>query len=290
MKRILKEPLVHFLLLGAAIFIGYSFVSKGSSGEGGKIVITRGQLASMWEGFTLTRQREPSREEWEGLIRDRVREEVYYREALALGLDKDDTIIRRRLQQKMEFVTDDVAAPAHPGDAELTGFLQAHPDSFRVDPRFSFRQVYLNPEKHGKNLMRDAAQLLAQLNQAGAKADISKLGDAFLLDRQYDALPSGEVAKLFGDNFAKALVGLSPGQWQGPVESGFGVHLVFVSERREGRAPELAEVRDAVRREWENSRRLEAKQKFYQEMLKHFTVTVETPPPAKETVAAAGTK
>ena len=112
MKQLIREPLLHFLLLGAAIFAGYSLVSKGSSGEPGRIVVTQGQLASMREGFTRTRQRTPTREEWEGLIRARVREEVYYREALALGLDKDDTVIRRRLQQKMEFVSDDVAAQA----------------------------------------------------------------------------------------------------------------------------------------------------------------------------------
>ena len=123
------------------------------------------------------------------MIRDRVREEVYYREALALGLDKDDTIIRRRLQQKMEFVSDDVAAQAQPTDAELSAYLQAHPDSFRVEQRFTFRQVYLNPEKHGKNLARDAAQLLAQLNQAGGKADISALGDPFMLDHQLRRAP-----------------------------------------------------------------------------------------------------
>ena len=149
MKRIFKEPLLHFLLLGAAIFVIYGLVSKGSSGEPGRIVITQGQLASMLESFTATRQRTPTQEEWEGLIRARVREEVYYREALALGLDKDDIVIRRRLQQKIEFVSDDVAAQAAPTDAELNAYLQAHPDAFRVEPQFTFRQVYLNPEKHG---------------------------------------------------------------------------------------------------------------------------------------------
>ena len=116
------------------------------------------------------------------MIRDRVREEVYCREAMALGLDKDDTIIRRRLRQKMEFVSDDVAAQAEPTDDELNAYLHAHPDAFRVERQFTFSHVYLNPEKHGENLARDAAQLLAQLNQAGGKADVSALGDSFLLD------------------------------------------------------------------------------------------------------------
>ena len=180
LKKLAREPLLHFLVLAAALFVAYSFVSKGSSDEGGKIVITQGQLASMWESFTQTRQREPTRDEWEGLIRERVKEEVYYREALALGMDKDDLIIRRRLQQKMEFVSDDVSAQAQPTDDELRAYLQAHPDSFRIDPRFTFRQVYLNPEKHGKSLAPDTALLLAKLKQEGSKADISALGDSII--------------------------------------------------------------------------------------------------------------
>ena len=277
LKRLAREPLLHFLLLGAAIFAAYSLVSRHSSSEPGKIVVTQGQLASMWESFTNTRQREPSREEWEGLIRERVREEVYYREALALGMDKDDLIIRRRLQQKMEFVSEDVAARPQPTDDELEAYLRAHPDSFRVDQQFTFRQVFLNPEKRGKNLVHESGKLLTQLNLASSNGDISALGDSITLDRTFDALPANEVAKLFGDRFARTLGGLSLGRWQGPIESAYGMHLVFVSQRLERREPALADVRDAVRRDWENANRLEANEKFYQDLLKHYTVTIEKP-------------
>jgi len=282
MKRILKEPLLHFLLLGAAIFLAYGVASKRTIGEPGKIVITQGQVASMVEGFTRTWQRPPTSEELQGLVRDRVRDEVYCREAMALGLDKDDTVIRRRLRQKMEFVSDDIAAQTEPTDADLTAYLQAHPDAFRVEPRFAFRQVYLNPEKHGENLARDAAHLLAQLNQAGGKADGSALGDSLLLDYTFAAVPGSEVAKQFGETFAAQLAELAPGRWQGPVESGYGVHLVFVSERTDGRLPALAEVCDAVRREWANARRLEANEKLYDAMLKRYEVTIERPQAAEE--------
>ncbi len=282
MKRILREPLFHFLLLGAGLFIAFSVMpASPGSRETGKIVVTQGQLASMRESFSRTRQRPPTREEWEGLIRARVREEVYYREALALGMDKDDAIIRRRLQQKMEFVSDDISAQAVPTDAELEAYLQAHPDQFRVEPRVTFRQVYLNPEKHGQSLARDAAQLLAQLNQAGGKADISSLGDPLMLAREFAALPAREVARLFGDEFATAVEGLPPGRWQGPVESAYGVHLVLVSERVAGRMPPLAEARDAVRREWQEAHRLEANEKFYRGLLERYTVTIEQPVPAE---------
>jgi len=277
MKRILKEPLLHFLLLGAAIFVGYSLVSKHSNVEIGKIVVTAGQVEHLASGFAKTWQRPPTVQEMEGLIRDHVREEVLCREAVALGMDQDDTVIRRRLRQKMEFVSDDIAAQTEPTDAELNAYLQAHPDSFRIERQFTFHQVYLNPEKHGENLARDAAQLLAQLNQVGGKADISALGDSFLLEHTFAAITGSEVTKQFGEEFATKFGELSPGQWQGPIESGYGVHLVFILDRTEGRLPAPADVRDAVRREWDNARRLEANEKFYQNLLKHYTVTIENP-------------
>jgi hypothetical protein len=279
MKRILREPLLHFFLLGAAIFAAYSLVSKRSSDEPVRIVISAGQVAAMAESFAGTWRRPPTRAEIEGLIRDRVQEEVYSREAMALGLDKDDTIIRRRLRQKMEFLTDDIAALAEPTDAELSAYLKAHVDAFRVQRQFAFSHVYLNPERRGENLARDTEQLLAQLQQSGAQVDFSELGDPFLLEHKFQSVLASEVAKLFGEKFAAKLGELSPGQWNGPVESGYGVHLVWVSKRTEGRVPALAEVRDTVRREWANTRRLESNERFYHELLKRYVVTIEHPKP-----------
>ena len=171
MKKLLREPLGHFLLLGAAIFLAYSLVSKGASEAPVKIVITQGQIASMVEAFALTWQRQPTSDEVKGLVLDRVREEVYYREAIALGLDKDDTIIRRRLRQKLEFVTDDIGARAQPTDDELNAYLRTHPEKFRAEQKFTFRQLYLDPKKHNENIARDAAQLLAKLNQTAADTE-----------------------------------------------------------------------------------------------------------------------
>jgi len=277
LKKILREPLLHFLLLGAAIFVAYSSVATLNSAEPGKIVITQGQLASMMETFTLVRQRPPTRDEWEGLIRARVREEVYYREALALGLDKDDLIIRRRLQQKMQFISDDIGVQAPPTDADLNAYLKAHPDKFRVEQQITFRQLYLDAAKHGVNLARDATQLLAKLNQAGGDASFAAVGDPFPLGNTFTAVPAGEVANQFGEKFVANLSELQTGYWEGPVESGYGMHLVVISERTKDRLPALAEVRDAVRREWEEARRKEANEKFYQTLLKHYTVTIEQP-------------
>ena len=275
MKRIL-EPLLHFLLLGRD-FRGLQSGVRRSTDEPGQIVITQGQVSAMATGFTLTWHRPPTSEELDGLIRDRVQEEVYCREALALGLDKDDTIIRRRLRQKMEFVNDDVIALAEPTDDELSAYLKTHAEAFRVQRQFTFSQVYLNPERHGERLARDTAQLLAQLRQAGDRADVSELGDPFLLEHEFRSLPASEIVKQFGEKFAAKLGELSPGQWQGPVQSGYGTHLVFVSERTEGSVPPLAEVRDAVHREWANARRVELNKKFYQSLLQRYVVTIERP-------------
>jgi PPIC-type PPIASE domain len=276
MKRILKEPLVHFLLLGTGLFIAYSVMQKpGVRGGAGEIVITMGQVENLAATFAKTWQRPPTPQELAGLVRNQVREEVYYREAIAMGLDKDDTVIRRRLSQKMEFLSEDIAAQAEPTDAELAAYLDAHPDSFQVEPRFTFRQVFLNPEKHGDNLNRDAAQLLAQLNQAGAQADVSQLGDSLMVEHQFASASTREIGSQFGDKFANRMQELTPGQWQGPIESGYGVHLVWLSERTQGRLPALAEVRDAVRRDWQNAKRLEMNDKFYEELLKRYTVKID---------------
>jgi PPIC-type PPIASE domain len=280
MKRLIREPFLHFLLLGALIFIGHRLLSKRIDDEPQRIVITQGQITSMVIGFSRTWQRPPTREELERLIRDRVREEVYSREAVAMGLDQDDPVIRRRLQQKLEFVTDDVAALAEPTDAELVAYLKAHADVFHVDRKFTFSQVYLDPGKHGERLTQDADQLLIQLQQKGRDVDLYSLGDAFLLEHRFEAAPATEISKQFGDKFVAKLADVPIGQWLGPVESGYGIHLVFVEERTEARLPELAQVRDEVRRELTNARRLESNEKFFQNLLKRYSVTVEKPDPA----------
>src|SRR5262249_38073594 len=205
MKHLRREPLVHFLLLGAGLFVAFGLVGKRPSGELGKIVITQGQIAHLAAGYHRVHGRPASPEELAGLMRDYVREEVYCREALALGLDRDDAVIRNRLRLKMEFIADDVAAQAEPTDAQLRSYLQEPPEAFRIEPRFTFRQVYLNPERHRQSLVYDAAQLLMRLHQAGDMADVSEFSDPFLLEHTFVALTASEVVKQFGEKFATKL-------------------------------------------------------------------------------------
>jgi hypothetical protein len=275
--KFLREPLVHFLLLGAAIFVVYGLVSERDVGKSGHITVTQSKIENLAATFARIWQRPPTNWELDGLIQDYIREEVLYREALALGLDRDDTVIRRRLRQKMEFVSEDFAAQAEPSDEELLTYLESHPEAFTIEPRFTFRQVYLDPQRRGANLARDVDRLLAELQQAGDNGDPATLGDAFLLAHEFESISATDVKKVFGDTFVVGLSALTSGQWQGPVPSGYGVHLVYVSERAEGRIPELADVRDAVRREWANARRLESGEKFYETLLQRYTVTIERP-------------
>jgi hypothetical protein len=275
MKRLLREPLVHFLVLGAALFVAFGLTGKSTVGAPGTIVVTKTQIESLTAGFARTWQRPPTAVELDGLIQDRVREEIYCREAIALGLDQDDPVIRRRLRQKMEFVSEDAATAPEPTERDLQAYLAAHADVFRVEPRITFRHVYLDPARHQATLESDARKLLGTLDAAGKAADISRIGDPFLLDHTFDAVPAGVIAKQFGEAFAAKLGELPLDRWQGPIESGYGAHLVYVGARVPGRTPALDEVRDAVRREWANAQRLEANEAFYRGLLKRYAVTIE---------------
>jgi PPIC-type PPIASE domain len=284
--KILREPLFHFLLLGAAIFGAHRLRSNAQATQPGTIVVTDGRIEALVAAFTRTWQRPPTASERQGLIRDYIREEVYVREALALGLDQDDIVIRRRLRQKLEFVSEDLTAPAEPTDGQLRAYLTAHPDAFRVERRYTFRQVFLNPHRQGDRLSHDAARLLARLRQAGTDPDT--VGDASLLDHSFEALPASLVAEQFGDQFTAELGALPIGQWGGPVPSTYGTHLVQVDDRTDARLPALEEVRDAVRQDWANAQRAEASEKYYQALLRRYTVTVEPPQPVMATGSTPG--
>lgn len=273
MKHFWREPLVHFLVLGAALFLWYG-VSGGGPAADSRILITPGQIDQMIEIFAKTWQRPPTPQELQGLIEDSVREEVLFREAMAMGLDQGDTIIRRRLRQKIEFLAEDVAAPADPTDEELQQFLVEHPEPFRIEPIISFRQVYFSRDRRGEAVAEDATKALDRLRAGG---DPDELGDPIPLPGDFESVTGRDVAGLFGQDFAQVVVRAEVGEWTGPLESGYGVHLVFVQDIVEGRLPELDEVRENVRREWSSARRREANESFYQSLREKYTVNVEWP-------------
>jgi hypothetical protein len=274
-RRWSKEPLVHFLLLGAGLFLLFQLLGDQTTGSSDEIRVTAGKVESLVESFGKRWLRPPTERELEGLIEDHIREEVLYREAVAMGLDRDDTIIRRRMRQKMQFLFEDIAAQAEPTDDRLQEYLDENADDFRIEPRFSFLHVYLNPDRHGDSLQSDASRLLENLRRASGTVDIGALGDPIMIPQSHHDVSRSEVAKLFGESFARKLRELQPGQWQGPIESGYGAHLVLLRKRTEGRVPTLSEVRDAVKRELQNLRRTEVNEATYRRLLERYTVVVE---------------
>jgi len=300
--NITREPLLYFLLLGAAMFGSYELISgRGSSNSEQleEIVITQGRVDALILGFEKVWQRLPTQQELDGLVQGHVREEVMYREALAMGLDRDDAIIRRRLQQKLEFLTEDIASLEEPTQEELQTFLTENPELFREQARFSFEHIFFNVSERGAAAMTDAKSTLIDLQQLNgsdggerpiATADPSRLGDQLLmLKTRFHQAYELEIRRALGSQFFDQLQSLPTGSWQGPLESGFGLHLVYVSSHIEGDPPQLVDVLNAVTREWTSRKRTETNEAFYAAMRNRYIVTVAEPdvssPPAASTIS-----
>jgi hypothetical protein len=274
LKRLFQEPLLHFTLLGALIFAVAHALSGTPDGRSPReIVVTEARINALVLGFSRTWRRPPTQEELRDLVREHVREEAATREAMALGIDRDDLVIRRRLRQKLEFITEDVAA-REPTEAQLTEYFDKHRAEYSGPPRVAFRQVFLDSQRRGARAADDAARILQQLRAEGERADVDGLGDSRLLPtRVVDASPD-EVSAQFGARFVTALTELPVGRWKGPVGSGLGLHLVYVESWRESTAPTLSEVRDAVRRDWDQAERRLARDKYYERLLSRYTITI----------------
>jgi len=271
-RKLLREPLVHFLLIGALLFVVFGLRQQPETGSSNRIVVDAGQVGQLTAQFQRTWMRPPTPQEVDGLVESLVRDEVYYREALALGLDKDDPVMRRRMRQKLEFIFEDLTAET-PTEAQLEAYLAENPDYFRIEPRVSFQQLYLNPDRR-PDPVADAGELLAGLE---AGADPAESGDPSLLPAEMTLASSTEIARTFGREFADDLSRMPPAGWVGPVYSGLGVHLVRVTDREEGRLPELAEVRPVVEREWLAKRRQELKDLAYERLREDYEIIVELP-------------
>jgi hypothetical protein len=275
--RLLREPLFQFLMLGAALFGLSHLVGNKKADAPERIVVSSARIDNLADGFARTWQRPPSKEELQGLVDDYIRDEVFYREGRAAGLDRDDVIIRRRVRQKMEYFAEDASVP-EPSEAQLAGYLEANPERFKTEDRLTFRHVFLSAARRGAAIDRDSRQVSNALAHADAAVDATALGDPFLLGEEFQAVSQTELAGIFGDVFAKRLSVMEQSRWQGPIPSSFGQHFVYISERMQGGVPPLDAVRQAVRREWSNARRLEAEQKLYASLREHYEIVVEQPP------------
>jgi hypothetical protein len=276
--RLLRDPLLHFLILGAGIFLVYFVVNGRASVPSERIVVDENQALRLAEQFQRTRMRPPTWQELEGLTEDFVREEILYREAQALGLDQNDLVIRRRLRQKMEFLSTDLIEQLAPTDAELQTFLEVNKDRFHLPDRFSFQQVYLNPYRFAGDVKQAAAQLLVLLNaEPDLEADPKMIGDATMLPAKFDAATLREVDNVFGRGFAEAIENAPRDRWSGPFESSYGLHLVRMTAREAGSLPTLEEVRSVVEREWFAERRRAANDNFYQALRQRYNVEIRLP-------------
>lgn len=288
LRRWLREPLVHFLLIGLALFGLYVGTGSGrpdADTVSREIVVTQGRVRSLGETFARQWNRPPSREELDGLVVGFVREEVLMREAQALGLDRDDTIVRRRLAQKMEFLTEDLVTTEPPEDT-LRAHLALHTERFTEDYRVTFSQVFLDPGARGRSLDEDASRLLRRLNEPGEAPDPGTIGDSRMLEPRLENVRRQDVEAQFGTEFADTLEGVPVGRWIGPLPSGYGVHLVRVEARTPGRLPPFEDVREDVAREWAAAKRLELKEAQYRALLQRYRVTME--PPSTRPVPPSG--
>lgn len=289
--KLIQEPLVHFLLIGVALFLLYGWSGNSTSVTGGQagppiaqIVVSRDVLDQMNNLFAKTWQRPPTEEEQQALIEDFVRNEIYYREAIAMGLDRDDDVLKRRLRQKMEFIYEDITSWAEPTDEDLKAFMQRRRETYLADPQIAFRQVYLNTRKRGAGAESDAREILAQLTGG---ADPDPVGDPTLLEAEVPLSHLWDIKKQFGDEFGKGLLDLKPGAWAGPIKSGFGLHLVFVRESTARRLPDLNEVRETVKRDWTTEKQEQLKDAAYAKVRERYSVTVEKPKAVSTPLAAA---
>lgn len=292
--NLLKEPLLHFLLIGAGLFLLFEGGNDPAAVSGGLLTAPSTQIEVSWDAvermsrqFELTWQRPPTEAERQGFIEEIVRNEIFYREAIAIGLDRDDEVLKRRLRQKMEFIYEDIATLTEPTDEELHDFLSRHRQKYLADPGVSFQQLYFNADKRGGNTEADAINGLGRLRD-GANPDT--IGDPTQLAAEVPLTPSWEIARLFGDAFSKRLLEMEPGVWAGPLPSAYGWHLVLIRERVGGHLPDLNEIRETVKQGWLIERQRELKDAAYAKIREKYAVIIEKPKTVPATTNVVSTE
>ena len=277
-RRLLREPLVHFLLAGA-VLLGLSALFGQSFGIGdsqNRIHVTAERIQQLRETWTRQRGAPPTAEQLRSLIEDFIREEVLYREAIASGLDQDDTIVRRRLAQKVEFLAQSVASTVEPPDTELRQFFEDNKDRYIVPTQVGFAHVYFSSSSRGARAEGAARGALVMLSSGQTPAtEASRLGDRFMLQYEYQPQTREQIRDLFGVQFASQVFELPPDQWAGPVQSSYGVHLVRVRQHLPSRVPDLEEVRRHVLLDLREQRLRSAADGYYQVLRRRFEIEVD---------------
>lgn len=274
MRRLAKDPFIHFVLLGAALFALLAWRSEPDTAGGQTVRVGAEQVEQIRESASLRYGRPPTPEELQTLVEAFVHDEVLYREARALGLDDNDDEVRRRLIDKMQYLTENLADPQPASEEELRAFFDAEPERFLIPEAVTFDQLYFSPRERGEGVGDAAAAALAAL-RGGASAE--GLGDKTPLSARFTDAPRERISVLFGDAMTDAVFAAEPGVWVGPYESDFGLHLVRVVERREARQPVFDEVRDDVVEQFAQSRLDRANEAAYAAIRAHYDVIVDWP-------------
>jgi parvulin-like peptidyl-prolyl cis-trans isomerase-like protein len=271
LPQFLREPLVHFLLLGGLIFLLFTLLAdpRPDPGPGDRILVQPDRIEQLAASFEAVWRRPPTDDERRALIDDFVREEIYYREALALGLDRNDAMVRRRLRQKMEFLTDSGAELLEPGEDELQAHLLANEQTFARSPLVAFQQVYLGQTPDPQTI----AQTLSSL-QSDPAADPATLGERTRLPAELRLSPPDAIDGVFGPDFFTHIAGLPPKQWAGPIQSAYGVHLIRILDSEPARLPPLQDVYDAVLLDWKATKALEIRELYYARLRDRFVVEI----------------
>jgi len=277
MGEIFKKPAVRVLLLGLIVAVAF-LIAKGptSADASRRVVVTGADLLQQRAAFMRTWQREPTADELRGALEQHIRQEVLYREALARGYDRDDLVVRRAMQQKMEFLAASQALQEPPTEEEIEAFFSLRRERYRLPAVLSFAQVYVSPDRRGAGAEQHAIDLLMRLRseQAGPENLVS-WGDPIMLDTVYTDRTEQDVSATFGGVFAEAVVRLPVGSWEGPVSSGYGLHLVKIIEREDSRVPGWREVAGRVISDMEFEARASARDQLYQEIAQSYEVVLD---------------
>ena len=274
MTKLSREPLVHFIILGALLFAGHMLWQRHVTKADYTITVTAEEMERQALIFAGENRRQPTDDDLKALLFSHVEEQALMREAQRLGLGEDDTIIRRRLAQKMRFIIEDVDAPALPEAADLKTWFEANLDKFITPEKRSFSHIYFSPETHGESVEKVALNALEQIQIKSSPANWKSLGDPFMLKREFKALNAIEVTRLFGADFARALFEAKGANWQGPVESAFGLHLIKLDKITPRSIPKFEDVRPNVEAAWQEEAQRSANQAALKDVIRKYKVDV----------------
>jgi peptidyl-prolyl cis-trans isomerase C len=276
MLRLFKEPLIQFLVLGACIYGAYA-VFGASDNDAGEYVIVVDEMRvqgfiTAWQGRM---NRAPTQQELDGMIDQYIKEEILYREASAMGLGENDPITRRRLAQKLEFLTKDIARLKEPTEGELEQYFADNIELYREPDLITFTQVFFDPDKRDATTLTDAEAALVVLRERGEPdGDVKDLGDRFMLQSYYPQKSELDIRRRFGVGFSGPVMQLEAGQWHGPVLSGYGVHLVYVYALQPSPEPVFADVQERVFEDWQTEQQEQFNADYFEGLTSRYDIVV----------------